>query len=317
MELAPRMIGRLRVAAGRRFPLLGEMLVLGAVIGAWEVLRMPLQGSLAVSLAHARDWLALEHTLHLDLEAAVIRVVHRENAYDLLHWGYLNFHLPMLFAFMALARQLRPERYPLLRTAFVVSHIPALIVIGVYPLAPPRWVASMPFSVPAPEGLNGGMHNATAAAASQHVGYPLFIAAATVWLARGSRLARFAPLAFAYPAVVFLIVVGTGNHYTLDAIVGGLCIAFGFAVSRLLHGPLVERRLELVPPFAPALLAAAGYAFVVRALDRASDLTVPPAPLTATDVLLVVGLAAVLAAWRWTLAEARLDERATFEGSSA
>src|SRR3954471_12463763 len=210
---------RARRLAGPPLPLVGEVALLALGIAIWEPARMPLEGRLPLALTHARDWLSVEHTLHLDVEASLIRAAHRTDTLDLLQWGYWNFHLPVLFAFMALARLLRPERYPFLRSAFALSHIPALIVIGLYPLAPPRWVPGMPFAVAAPDGLNGAMHNATAAAASQHVGYPLFIAAATIWLARGSRLSW---LTLAYPALVYVIVVGTANHYTLDAIIGGL-----------------------------------------------------------------------------------------------
>src|SRR6185369_1368908 len=99
-----------------------------------------------------------------------------------------------------------------------------------------------------------------AAAASQHVGYPLFIAAATIWLARGSRLSW---LSLAYPALVYVIVVGTANHYTLDAIIGGLCIAFGFVAARLVPGPAPVAVREPAPPLGVALLAAAGYALIV------------------------------------------------------
>src|SRR5262249_14189792 len=160
-----------------------------------------------------------------------------------------------------------------------LSHIPAVLIIGLYPLLPPRWVPGMPYFVHAPAGMNGGMHNATAAAASQHVGYPIFIAASIVWLTNRARLSW---LSFAYPVLVFLIVVGTANHYTLDAIIGGLCIGFGFAAARLLHGPLATLRHELRPALGPSVLAALGYAFVVRAIDTASDLTLPPNAVSGT-----------------------------------
>jgi hypothetical protein len=291
------MLVRTRRIANRRLPLVAEMGFLALVIAAWELARIPIEGTHALSLAHARDWLSLEHALHIDLEAWVIQTVHDADANGVLRWAYYNFHLPVLFGFMALARLLRAERYPFLRSAFVLSHIPAITIIALYPLLPPRWVPGMPFAVPAPDGMNGPMHNATAAAASQHVGYPIFIAAATVWL---TNRARWSWLAFLYPAAVFLIVVGTANHYTLDAIIGGLCIAFGFGAARLLHGSLSTLRHELRPALGPTLLAALGYAFVVRAVDTASDLTLPPHPVSGTDVLLIAGACAVVAAWFWS-----------------
>jgi hypothetical protein len=288
---------RVRRLVNRRLPLFGEMAFIAGVIAVWQLARIPLEGSLAISTAHAHDWLALERALYLDFEASVIQWAHDADLYGLLRWSYLNFHLPVLFGFMALVRQLRPERYPFLRSAFLFSHVPALIVIGLYPLLPPRWLAGMPLAVPAPSDMNGAMHNATAAAASQHVGYPLLIAASLVWLAPRSRLAW---LGWLYPAVVFLIVVGTRNHYTLDAIVGGLCIAFGFVTARLLHGRVTRARLEPTPPLGLALLAAGGYALIVRAIDMASDLTLPPSPVNGTDLALIGGTAAVIAAWLWS-----------------
>jgi hypothetical protein len=288
---------RLRRIASRRFPLFGEMAFLAGVIACWQLARIPLEGGLAISTAHAHDWLALERALYLDIEASIIQWAHDADLYGLLRWGYLNFHLPVLFGFMALVRQLRPERYPFLRTAFLLSHVPALMAIGLYPLLPPRWLAGMPLAIPAPADMNGAMHNATAAVASQHVGYPILIATAVVWMAPRSRLAW---LAWLYPATVFLIVVGTRNHYTLDAIVGGLCVAFGFVAARLIHGRVSYARVEATPPLALALLGATGYALVVRAIDMASDLTLPPSPVNGTDLALIVGTAAVVAAWWWS-----------------
>jgi hypothetical protein len=290
-------LARVRRVAGRRLPLAGEMAFLAIVIAIWELLRIPIQGSHELSLSHARDWLALEQALYLDIEAAVIRWVHEADLIDLLQWGYHNFHLPVLFGFMALARQLRPERYPFIRSAFVLSHVPALIVIALYPLLPPRWVPGMPFAVPAPEGMNGPMHNATAAAVSQHVGYPILIAASVVVLAPRSRLAW---LAWLYPAAVFLIIVGTSNHYTLDAIIGGLCVATGFAAARLLHGPRKVLRREPTPALALAIVSATGYACIVRAINMASNLSLPPAPVTGTDMLLLGGAALVAMSWWWS-----------------
>jgi hypothetical protein len=291
-----------RRLANRRLPLVGEMAFIALVIGAWELARIPSQGSESLSLAHARDWLALEHALFLDFEAAIIRFAHHADLEGVLHWGYYNFHLPVLFGFMALARQLRPERYPFLRSVFVLSHIPAILVISLYPLLPPRWVPGMPFAVAAPPGMNGGLHNATAAAASQHVGYPLFIAAATVWLA---DRARWSWLAFLYPAAVYLIVVGTANHYTLDAIVGGLCMLFGVVTARVVNGPLPSATREATTPVPIAVLAALGFALVVRAFNVASQLSVPPQPVSANDLVLLAGIVCLLAAWGWSRSGSR------------
>jgi hypothetical protein len=81
-------------------------------------------------------------------------------------------------------------------------------------------------------------HNSTAAAASQHFGFAVFVAATAIWLFPRSWPA-WATLA--YPAFVFVVIVGTGNHYVLDCVVGTLTFAFGAAVAALVHRGHRER----------------------------------------------------------------------------
>jgi len=290
-SLAPR-LASVRRLARRQLPLWADMVVVGAAIALWQLARIPAQGSMPVALAHAHDWLSLERALHVDVEAAILRAAHDANLVDALWWCYRTLHLPVFFAFMAVARLRAPDRYPLLRTAFVLGHVPALAVIMLYPLAPPRWVEGLPFGVAPPLGVTESLHNVTAAAASQHVGYPLFLAAATVWLVRRP----VAWLAFLYPAFTFAVVLGTGNHYTLDAVVGGLCMAFGFGAAWLVHGGAPASQ-SVKEPLSNALLAAFGYACVVHAVNTASSLSLPP-QISSADVFLVVGTAIVIAATR-------------------
>jgi hypothetical protein len=248
---------------------------------------------MAISVAHASTWLSAEHALHLDVEGTVLRLAHHPGLLGALEWGYENLHLAALFGFMALARLLAPDRYPRLRTAFVLAHPPALLVIGLYPLAPPRWVASLPFATAAPADWNGAWTNSTAAAASLHVGYPLFIAASTVWLTRR----RLAWAAFAYPALAFTIVLGTGNHYALDAIVGCLAVGLGFAGAWLVHRGIDSPALHERPQLPQVLITAAGYAWTAGALSALLDgrLTLPePLP----PAILLAGPALIASAGR-------------------
>jgi hypothetical protein len=270
------------------------MTLLVGLLALWQTARVPLEGSMATSVSHAASWLSVEHALHLDVESAFLGVAHHHGLFGILSWGYENLHLAVLFAFMASARMLAPERYPRLRTAFALAHVPALLVIGLYPLAPPRWIAHLPYGSVAPFDWNGPWTNSTAAAASLHVGYPLFIAASAVWLTRR----RIAWLAFAYPALVLTIVVGTGNHYVLDAIVGCLCIGVGFAVASLVHEGHEAPLAELQPPIAQVALCAAGYGLTVGAISALVDGRMTfPEPIPAT--LLLVGPILIAAAGLW------------------
>ena len=41
--------------------------------------------------------------------------------------------------------------------------------------------------------------------------------------------------------LVFLVIVGTGNHYVLDCVVGSLTFALATVVALVLHGPVAGR----------------------------------------------------------------------------
>jgi PAP2 superfamily len=214
-----------------------ELAVVALVLVAWQALRIPLEGSVAVSLDHAGSVLRLEDALGLDVEASFIRRASEAGVVPVLAWLYANIHIPVLFAFMAAARLLAPQRYPRLRTIFVLSFVPAIVVIGLYPLAPPRWLPSLglgPTPTQADLASTGALfHNETAAAASQHFGFAVFVAAAAVWLFPRSLLAS---ATIAYPVLVFLVIVGTGHHYVFDCVVGTLTFLCAAVCARQLHG---------------------------------------------------------------------------------
>ena len=113
-------------------------------------------------------------------------------------------------------------------------------MIWLYPLAPPHWLPEFGFGVPPTDAeltnTSGALfHNTTAAAASQHFGFALFVAAASIWLFPRSLLAW---ATIAYPVLVFVVIVGTGNHYVVDCAIGALTFVLAAAVaSRLVPVP--------------------------------------------------------------------------------
>ena len=86
---------------------------------------------------------SLERALSIDVEASVIDRVSGSDVEPALAWIYRNVHLPVLFAFLAAVRLSRPAQYPFVRTVFVLSFVPALLVIWLFPLAPPRWLSQL------------------------------------------------------------------------------------------------------------------------------------------------------------------------------
>jgi hypothetical protein len=255
------MLARIR----RSYSLKGEMGILVATVFVWQALRIPFGGSIPEALRHAHDWISAERTLHIAIEPTFIRFVH-EHGEALEHGArlfYSNLDETIAFGVLAAMRLLAPLRFPKIRTAFVLTHVPALAVLAVYPLAPPHWVASMPYASGPPADL-ATTRNQTAAAVSLHFGVPLLLAFAAVWLRPRSPLSW---LLVVYPGTVFFVILGTGNHYVLDTIIGTACAAIGAAAAQLIHGPTPENG----PPESAARITVAAVligvaAFVVNGL---------------------------------------------------
>ena len=276
--------------------------IVALVLLAWQTARIPLEGSVVTSLAHARAVRGLEESLGLDVEGPFVRFASTAPYDGILEWMYTGIHTPALFAFMAAACVYAPERYARLRTIFVVSFLPALLAIGLYPLAPPHWISELGFG-PAPhQGELAGsietlMHNSTAAIASQHFGFAAFIAAAFLWLAPRSP---FAWATLAYPALVFVVIVGTGNHYVLDCIVGLLTFVFAAAVATLLHG---RRQSRAAAPAALTVLSVSlGFAMIAWGLVSLQLISPGGWRNVVAALVLAGGIAAVLAP-RWSAKE--------------
>ncbi len=179
--------------------------------------------------------MSLERSLHIDVEPTLLRFVHSRDW--LLHGAqsfYRNLNEPVMIAFLAVARLLDPVRYPKLRTAYALLHVPALAVLALYPLAPPHWVHGVPYA-DGPPLHPSALRNETAAAVSLHFGGPVLLVGGLLWLRPRALLAWLTAL---YPVAVFVVIVGTGNHYVLDTVVGTACVGVGVAAAHAIHGPL-------------------------------------------------------------------------------
>lgn len=248
----------------RTYSLRVELAILALCFLAWQGLRLPFEGAQSEALANTRAWLAIERTLSLDVEPALIRSVHGHELMNrLAGLAYGTLHVPVVVGLLVAARLRCPRRYPTLRLTFVLGHVPALVVLAAYPLAPPAWLVGMPFAV-GPPAHDELLRNATAAVVSLHFGYSVFVAGAALWLWPRSRLAWASLL---YPPLVFSVIVTTGNHYVLDALVGTACVVLAAAVARVVIGPAPRhgpetagRRYTALAALAAALVGAAANA---------------------------------------------------------
>jgi hypothetical protein len=224
-----------------------DLLLIVGLLLTWQAVRIPLEGSVPVAMDNARSLLSVERALHIDAEATVLDAA--EGARGFLLFAYEHIHLPLLFAFLAVARLAAPARYPLLRLTLFLSFVPSALLIGLIPVAPPRWMPELGSAGPPAYGQLTAttaelVQNSTAAITSQHFGYAFLVAAGSLWLWPRSRLARLTVL---YPAFVFVVILGTANHYVVDCIVGALTFCFGAAAAALIAGGLPRPAVRPAP----------------------------------------------------------------------
>ena len=151
---------------------------------------------------------------------------------EALNYFYMYAHWTITPLFFIWLYRRRRRVYPYVRNAFFAANGIALIVYMVYPVAPPRLVGdgfvdtlNKVSDIDLHGGVFAGWFNAHAAVPSMHFGYALMIGVV------GMVLLRSWPLklaALAYPVIVFIAITGTGTHYVLDALAGGLVVAIGF-----------------------------------------------------------------------------------------
>ncbi|MBA3427833.1 MAG: phosphatase PAP2 family protein [Actinobacteria bacterium] len=232
-----------------------EIAALVALYGAYELVRGFGGENWIAARAHTADIVALEQRLRLfvehDVQSAASAIA---GVPTLLGFLYVALHFAGTAAAVVWIHRRAPQAFAHLRTTLIVSTALALTGYILYPAAPPR-LAGMGFTdtVTSKTGLNlssdllGSLYNPIAAVPSLHFGYALAVGVALARLA--SR--RSLRIAFAsYPALMLLVIVGTGNHFFFDAAGGGLVVVAGWWVASRLA--LAARRPALVELAAPA-----------------------------------------------------------------
>jgi hypothetical protein len=232
------------------------------VVLVWQLARVPFEAPLRDAIAAGEDLLAAERALGIAVEPDVVRWLYdRPDLLAAANWFYSHMDETLVFGVLAVLRLVDDLRFAAIRTAFALAHVPAIAVVALYPSAPPRWIPGLPHGRLPAADYTGDLRNSTAAAVSLHVGIPVLLAAAAIWIRPG------APLAWAtllYPLVVLAVVVGTANHFFVDAAIGAACAALGIAGARAIHGAVPRGRASASPARIAAVGAlAAAVAFAV------------------------------------------------------
>ena len=232
------------VGSGRR-----ELAIALSAYGLYAVVKGLWGGSLQQGVANAEGVVDLERRLGMFVEQDLQRAF-VDNGLGMPFWNgfYLASQIVVLPLTLLLVFLLARRAYGLLRNLAILSWSGGLVWYALQPVAPPRLagygldtISSQTFFHLDSE-LARTFYNPVAAMPSLHVGMAPVVGWAlwrlTPWLwSRG--------LGLAYPLIVSITVVVTGNHYLLD-IAGGLAVVLpAAALARLLTGtplPSVGRR---------------------------------------------------------------------------
>jgi len=175
---------------------------------------------------NAERVVALERRLHLHPEPAVQRALLRcPRLVHGLNLGYGVLNLGLTVGWLLLLYRRRDPGYHALRRACVAAHVGAQPVFLLFPTTPPRELVGFVDTLAAVSGFDlehpllVRFYNPVAAMPSLHVAFA-WVTGATMAERAGTAGAK--ALACAYPGVVSLVIVGTGNHFLLDAVAGAV-----------------------------------------------------------------------------------------------
>lgn len=246
-------ITRIRGAVDDR-PWILEIAIFALALLIYQGSRALVIGDTDTALENADSVVAFEKNFglffELDVQALLLENIHLTAT---LNYLYLSAHLPVTAAFFVWLYKRRPRIYPYVRNAFLAANAIALTIFMLYPVAPPRMLPGDGFvdtlqnvsNVDLHGGLLSDLFNPYAAVPSMHMGYALMIGAVGALLVH-NWLLRVAFLL--YPIAVFVIIVGTANHYVVDALAGMAVVMAGFVLIALwlhLRGKPIVRN---VPP---------------------------------------------------------------------
>jgi len=196
------------------------------------------------ALARARDLLHVEGVMHIQWEVPLNQLFADHDSVGLVasYW-YATMHYVVTGAILIWLWRKGADRYGPARRALVIGTLIGLAVYISMPTAPPRFLGGYTdvlqlhsaagwwgADASAPRGM-GGLTNELAAFPSLHAGWALWVAMSLqVYATR--KWVRV--IGWLYAVGTVLVIIGTGNHWVIDAVVGWLVILAGWALAAAL-----------------------------------------------------------------------------------
>ena len=223
-----------------RPPLVRELLLVVGLFVVYKVGRQLATGHTGEAFHNAHrvwDW---ERALHLPGEGAVqTALLHSDTLVHIANTYYATVHFPATLAFLIWMYLRRPVHYVWARRVLAAVTAAALVLHLTFPLAPPRLLDTAGLvdtgqvygpTVYGAHPATDEMANQFAAMPSLHFGWALMVAIGLIAATRS----RWRWLWLLHPLLTLLVIVGTANHYWLDAIAVTALLGIALAV---IHPP--------------------------------------------------------------------------------
>ncbi|WP_406284850.1 bifunctional glycosyltransferase 87/phosphatase PAP2 family protein [Embleya sp. NBC_00896] len=252
--------------------LLLELLMIRVGYQVYSFIRASVPDQRKVAETHAQQIIDLEKFLHIDVERGLNHYVAKVGwLQSSMNFFYTTFHFIVPLAILAILYIRKPAAYRSARTVLSVATITGLVGFWLYPLAPPRLMPGYDYidTVHGVQDLNNPDFGALTKISNQYAAMPSLHVGWSLWC--GLMILAIAPkgwrwLGLLYPLSTTLVVMGTANHWIMDAVGGAAVVMLGFAVQYMLTG----RSAFSVEP------AAASGSAAVAADARAGDSTALP-----------------------------------------
>ncbi|MFF3907260.1 phosphatase PAP2 family protein [Streptomyces sp. NPDC001848] len=272
-----------------------ELPLILVVYASYSAGRLLARGDVTSAVGHGVAILRLEKLLHVNAEHPLNRLFTREAWLGVpADFWYASLHYLVTPAILVWIFRRRAEHYRAARTWLMTSTFIGLIGFSLLPTCPPRLLSAGHGFVDtmaqyssygwwggqasAPRGL-GGMTNQYAAMPSLHVGWALWCGV-MLWRHGRSRWAKAA--AVVYPLGTTFVVMGTANHYLLDAVAGIAVMGVGLLLSRPVMRAADAGRTWLRARFAPVAepSSASGSSIVSAGCQTSAGERIPRQPLS-------------------------------------
>ena len=222
-----------------------ELPLIAVVYGLYSMGRLLVHENIPAAVDNGLAILRLEKALHLNAEHPLNRLLTANPALGIpADFAYASLHYLVTPAVLVWIFRRRSAAYRAARTWLMTSTLLGLVGFTLMPTCPPRlldahhgfvdtlaqyssygwWGAG----ASAPRGLSG-MTNQYAAMPSLHVGWAVWCG---VLLWRHGRHPLVRAAGVAYPLLTVLVVMGTANHYFLDAVAGAAVMTVGALLTR-------------------------------------------------------------------------------------